>query len=263
MVIRTAPLHAVHEDVTYAFVDGAYFRLAVQNLMGEFFQPPLEVDFQRLRGALGAKRLFYYDCVYNKRRRNESKPQAKQRILEKRRFLNGLRSLDGIHVRLGVIAGDGKRQRQKEVDVRLAVDMLDHAYRGTYHRALLLAGDRDFKPVVDAVVQTGALVRVMAEKRSLNSKLAFAADSFTHLTLPWLYNSMTSEFQVKQELPTMCSGGNIPPKDAVEVNASRPGLRLLQSPNALFWIELPNHNCWASFADRSRLEDFARVMAPR
>jgi uncharacterized LabA/DUF88 family protein len=61
---------------------------------------------------------------------------------------NAIRSLPGFHVRLGTLSGTGKRLRQKEVDVQLAVDMLTQAFAKNMNRATLIAGDLDFRPVV-------------------------------------------------------------------------------------------------------------------
>ena len=40
-----------------------------------------------------------------------------------------------------------KKLRQKKVDVLLAVEALDHAFRGNMSRAYLIAGDLDFAPL--------------------------------------------------------------------------------------------------------------------
>jgi uncharacterized LabA/DUF88 family protein len=45
----------------------------------------------------------------------------------------------------------GKKRQQKEVDVLLAVDMLTRSFYKNMTKAVLLAGDRDFKPVVEVV----------------------------------------------------------------------------------------------------------------
>jgi hypothetical protein len=44
-----------------------------------------------------------------------------------------------------------KNARQKQVDVHLAVDMINHAVRQNLKRASLLTGDLDFKPAIKGV----------------------------------------------------------------------------------------------------------------
>jgi hypothetical protein len=51
--------------------------------------------------------------------------------------------------------------RSKGVDITLATDMLSGAFMGTYEAAILVAGDGDYVPLVQAVKRLGKLVFVM------------------------------------------------------------------------------------------------------
>ena len=66
--------------------------------------------------------------------------------------LNRIRKVYGTHVRLGSLTGIEKKRRQKEVDILLAVDMMNHAVRQNMTRAVLLSGERDFKPLIESLV---------------------------------------------------------------------------------------------------------------
>jgi uncharacterized LabA/DUF88 family protein len=77
-------------------------------------------------------------------------------------------------------------QKSKGVDITLARDMLSHAYHDHYDIAVLVAGDGDYVPLVDAVKRTGKTVAVsFFADHGLNDSLKLAADDFFDLS-PWL-----------------------------------------------------------------------------
>lgn len=77
-------------------------------------------------------------------------------------------------------------RKSKGVDITLARDMLSHAYRGHYDIAVLVAGDGDYVPLVNAVKQAGKMVVVSFLKEyGLNDSLRLAADDFFDLS-KWL-----------------------------------------------------------------------------
>jgi hypothetical protein len=63
-------------------------------------------------------------------------------------------------VRLGSLSGKGNRKRQKKVDVLLAVEALDHAFRKNMAQVCLITGDLDFSPLVESLVKLGTYVTV-------------------------------------------------------------------------------------------------------
>ena len=76
-------------------------------------------------------------------------------------------------------------ERAKRVDITLARDMLSHAYQHHYDIAVLIAGDGDYVPLVDAVKKNGKMVVVaFFGGRGLNESLKLAADNFFDLS-PW------------------------------------------------------------------------------
>ncbi|MBM3476628.1 MAG: NYN domain-containing protein [Armatimonadetes bacterium] len=70
----------------------------------------------------------------------------------------GVRSAPYCELVLGRHGGRREGKRQKGVDVRLAVGMLEHAHLGNYDCAALVGGDEDFVPAVEAVKATGRQV---------------------------------------------------------------------------------------------------------
>jgi len=64
----------------------------------------------------------------------------------------------------------------KRVDISLATDMLSHAHRKNYDLAILVAGDEDYVPLVEAVMAEGRRVVVWALRSGLSPALATAVD---------------------------------------------------------------------------------------
>jgi hypothetical protein len=76
-----------------------------------------------------------------------------------------------------------KGSTSKGVDITLARDMLSHAYQNHYDVALLVAGDADYVPLVEAVKKTGKMVVVsFYAEHGLNELLKLAADDYFDLS---------------------------------------------------------------------------------
>jgi uncharacterized LabA/DUF88 family protein len=81
-----------------------------------------------------------------------------------------------------VIKGHFANDKQKEVDVSIAVEMLMHAVNDHYDVAILISGDRDFIPAIRAVQNLGKKVEVAAFKDNISDEMIDIADIFTNLS---------------------------------------------------------------------------------
>ena len=88
----------------------------------------------------------HWDRRIDEQRKDEDAADFAIREKAQRDEFNSIRSLAGFHV----IEGTLSAKRQKEVDVALAVDMLTHAFNHNMGWAHLIAGDLDFRPLVQA-----------------------------------------------------------------------------------------------------------------
>jgi uncharacterized LabA/DUF88 family protein len=77
-------------------------------------------------------------------------------------------------------------RRSKRVDITLATDMLLHATRNNYDIAVLVAGDEDYVPLVEAVQAEGRGVHVWALPDGLSPRLVNAADEYFDLSQGYL-----------------------------------------------------------------------------
>lgn len=77
-------------------------------------------------------------------------------------FVEDIESLNRWSMRLGKLQKrfDGKREQfeQKRVDVLLSVDLVRHAAAGHIQHAILVAGDSDFVPAIEAAKEHGVTV---------------------------------------------------------------------------------------------------------
>jgi hypothetical protein len=85
--------------------------------------------------------------------------------------------------------------------VLLATDMLTHGYDGNMETGVLLAGDLDFRPVVESLVRRRVFVEVWYEATSASAELPGAADYGRSLRFHDLYHWGTEYFKVHHPLP--------------------------------------------------------------
>jgi uncharacterized LabA/DUF88 family protein len=168
-----------------------------------FADPNVPFDYQVL--AQGHTKVFYYDCL-PERRKNETEDELKTRTDAQEKLFKRLRSLPGWHVLQGV----AKRTRksgvtQKEVDVMIAVDMLTHTYRRNMSALTFVAGDQDFLPLVEALVREGMYVKLLYEKESASQELINSSDERKALDIYALHGLLSFQFRHAHPLPAIQS----------------------------------------------------------
>ena len=92
--------------------------------------------------------------------RGTHRRRADARMSVHEEFVSEIESLDRWSMRLGKLQKrwDGKKEyfEQKRVDVLLSVDLVRHAAAGHIQHAVLIAGDSDFVPAVEAAKEHGS-----------------------------------------------------------------------------------------------------------
>ena len=197
-------------DQTYVFVDGAWLNQRYKTVATEFFDGNGQLDFAIIVEKLHGQRLFYYDCIDDEQSDSESEEEYKSRVALQKRYFELLDSVPRVHVRHGSLRGRKRRRgepRQKEIDILLAVEMLEAAYYRQMTKAVLIAGDLDFRPVVEAVIRIGPRVDVYMTQQAGSIDLARAADSHQIITphdfLEWSFHPPPID---KAELPGVGHG---------------------------------------------------------
>jgi len=144
---------------------------------------------------------FYYDCLDEECGPSESEKDFKIRLEKQNEVLANIRKVHGCHIRLGTLKGTRKTKRQKEVDIMLAVDMMVHAAQKNMDKAVLFAGDQDFKPVVESLVQLGVFVQIIGDAKHTSRELTWAASAYQELTFHDFCFWTSEDWQSQYPLP--------------------------------------------------------------
>jgi uncharacterized LabA/DUF88 family protein len=160
---------------TYLFIDGGYLQGVYRDLFEPLFGSGYLVDYKSVMGTFNARRAFLYDCLDDIQKEKESEADFKARVQRQEDHFEAIDKVEGVHVVRGYLS-PGKKRQQKEVDVLLSVDMLTHSFSKNMDEAVLLSGDRDFRPVVENIVRLGTCVKVAYDPRTGSRELARAAD---------------------------------------------------------------------------------------
>ncbi len=193
--------------VEYLFVDGAYLRKHLEEWSRDFFSGVrIELDFAQF--AHGFQKTFYYDCLPPKKKGELQEPYD-ERVRPQREFFNELKEVNGFHVYEGTTSGTGAKARQKQVDIMIAVHMLSHTIRGNMSKATFVAGDLDFKPLIDALIQEGMYVTLWCNRRSTSRELEYAADARRDLDLRDIWSRCREDFKKVYPIPSPSSGPSV------------------------------------------------------
>ena len=187
--MHPATAHQAPETLrTAVFIDGAHFTKALRHSYDR-----MNVAFGKLSELLVGSRealvgTYFYDALpYSGLQPTQDELE---RLTRKRRFFNGLRQLPQFTVREGRTSRVWNPDRgawvykQKFVDVYLAVDFVSLAAKRQMDVAVLVTGDSDFIPAVEAVKQEGVRVRLacVPGARDVHRDLAATVDEVFVLT---------------------------------------------------------------------------------
>jgi uncharacterized LabA/DUF88 family protein len=215
-------------DHHYLFIDGGYLRSLHAEALSSVFGQSCGLNLYPIRN-LGRvdpffQRVFYYDCLQDIPKVNETEEQLKSRIGTQQAFFDQIQTFEGFHIRLGSLSGASRRLRQKEVDILLAVDALEHAFHRNMTAVTLLTGDLDFAPLVEALVRLGTWVEILYDSRSVAKRLLEVADKGLTLTLHNYYEWSESKFQASHSIPKQSWTPSF--------SADNPAYRLVKSGNS-------------------------------
>lgn len=88
---------------------------------------------------------------------------------------------NGFDVYTTVLVETSDGSKEKESDLRLAVEMVAGAFQDVYDRAVLVTGDRDFLPAIEKVQTLGRPVTVASFETALARDLADQADDVVRI----------------------------------------------------------------------------------
>ena len=124
-------------------------------------------DYERLR-------TYYYTCMPYQ----SSLPtdEERRRFSSMDKFVYTLKKLPRFEVKLGRLGCVAGEYVQKRVDIALAVDLVRLSSSGAINKAVLVTGDSDFVPAIEASKDLGVLVELYFSPSSIHDELLSAVD---------------------------------------------------------------------------------------
>ncbi len=163
------------------YIDGSNFYRACK---GELNRTDVSIgDFaNKLVGNREHGRTYYYNVKVS--------PNFNRGAYEtQKRFFTALYRTPYLEVRLGRHVRRGKSWMEKGVDMRLGIDLLNHAFKNLYDIAVVVSGDGDFEYAIQAVKETGKHVEVAYFERSTSLTLLKSSD-FLHELNPSFFDEL-------------------------------------------------------------------------
>jgi uncharacterized LabA/DUF88 family protein len=146
---------------------------------------------QKLAGDRDLRRVYYYNI-------RQEAFEGGSNVSEQDRFLSSLYDTPYLEVKLGIWKQRGGTMVEKGVDVMLAVDLVTRAYRDQYDTAIIVSGDADFFPALQAAKDVGKHVEVAAFDTNISSEAARVADVHIKLTKTFFNGLWMTRAQQKQ-----------------------------------------------------------------
>ena len=125
-------------------------------------------DYLKLREIISRQRNIISTTTYM-----GIEPSRNRQIASRKKaFFDFLRrkDIDVITARVKILP-DGTR-KEKEIDVKLATDMLSSAFEDRYDTCILVSGDGDFTPVLKKIISLEKKVEVWAFRVTLSTRLS-------------------------------------------------------------------------------------------
>jgi uncharacterized LabA/DUF88 family protein len=155
------------------FIDGAYL---TKILDVDFGKPKIDLAgfSDILCGEYERLRTYYYNCMpYQSSPPTEDE---RRRFASMDKFVYTLRKLPRFEVKLGRLGCVGGEFIQKRVDIALAVDLVRLSCGRMIQKAVIVTGDSDFLPAIEATKEAGVLVTLYYSQSSIHDELLSAVD---------------------------------------------------------------------------------------
>ncbi len=167
------------------FIDGSnLYHVMTQNLtrhdlrFGKFSE--------KLAGSRSLVRTYYYNIRQNIRSE------------EQERFLKSLYDTPYMEVKLGIVKQRGQAMVEKGVDVMIAIDLLKCAYEDLYDTAILVSGDGDFYPAVQAVKDLGQHVEIAGFDNNISPESSKISDLVIKFNKSYFNNLWMTKTELKK-----------------------------------------------------------------
>lgn len=160
-------------------IDGGY----LDKIMAEDFAN-VRVDIgklgEELSGGTERLRTYYYHCMPFQS--TNPTPDEKSRFASMDRFIYNLRKLPRFQFRQGKLQKIGHEFKQKRVDILMAVDLVRMSSSHQIEKAVLVTGDSDLVPAIEAARDAGVVVVLYYSEKARHDELLQACDERYEIT---------------------------------------------------------------------------------
>lgn len=105
------------------------------------------------------------------------------RYKKKRSFYNKLKkTIARFEIKFGRLQLIGTEFKQKGVDVRMSLDIVDKCSNNQIKHVVIIAGDYDFIPAIQMAKDDGAIVHLFCNEKKINRELLEEADEVNFIT---------------------------------------------------------------------------------
>ena len=161
------------------FIDGAYLTKLL-----ELDYSGTRIDYESFSNEICCQRerlrTYYYNCMPFQS--NPPTAEESTRYARMDKFINRLTRLPRFQVRLGKLGRVGEDFVQKRVDILLAVEIVRLSWSRSVDTVILVTGDSDFVPAVEAAKDAGVLVQLWYTRSSIHNELLDAVDEYFPIT---------------------------------------------------------------------------------
>jgi uncharacterized LabA/DUF88 family protein len=142
-------------DRVMIFIDGSNLYHSLKNIFGR-----TDLDMGKFSKKLLERRKLIRVYYYNAKVGMKEEPE---RYKHQQQFFAGINAIPYFELRLGRLVYNNWPNvppYEKGIDVQLTTDMLTHSFKNNYDVAILVAGDSDFAPALQALKDSGKHVEV-------------------------------------------------------------------------------------------------------
>lgn len=166
---RSRDAEKPQEDVRIAvFIDGSNLYHAMEENCGR-----TDLNFEAFTEKLAEGRPIYRTYYYNVRQDDRRRPVGSK---DQERFLNVLYGTPYLEVRLGRTREHQGVTVEKGVDIMLATDLLQYAWRDHYDTAIVVSGDGDFAYAIQITKDMGKYVEIATFDSNQSPEMGQVAD---------------------------------------------------------------------------------------
>jgi uncharacterized LabA/DUF88 family protein len=155
------------------FIDGAYL---TKILDVDFGKPKIDLAglSDILCGNYERLRTYYYNCMPYQSSPPTEEERRRYSAMDK--FVYTLKKLPRFDVKLGRLECIGGEFVQKRVDIAMAVDIVRLSCGRMIGKAIVVTGDSDFVPAIEASKEAGVVVMLCYSPSSIHDELLLSVD---------------------------------------------------------------------------------------